>query len=673
MAEGTSSQDKILKTLKDELTCPLCLDIFEDPKRLPCEHVFCRQCLHSLALRSISGSISCPECRRNIPVPNHDVSIFSTPHQINRLKETYEKNLGTDHAAPQPVTCKIHNSQTLELYCETCEKLVCRDCVISSCTKKNHEYGYIDDMVEKYRTVLGRELKPIKALHQQLSSALEVISTAERELKNKREEKLRRVETTFDALSEILTRERRYFTEAIENSFQEQNGNYSSKKSEIQDEVSKLSSLIQSIEISSQNDPKEVFLANVTQKKQTIKHAKGVATNLSPDPVKVPEKEMNLLDPTEFNDLCHLKNFVYQSEDPLKSRFDRSVALRNKCVPMMEPFKVNVFLAPNSGRKYFGRAKKIVSQLECTYENYSQKVNVEQISSEKYSLSVTPQKRGNHKLHIKCDGAHICGSPIPVYVSVDPKEIVAFSKPEVLDLRNPGGIKYHDHKLYVIEDEEELLIFETPYMRPMKMLKLPGVGEVLVEEGYLYYTDTVQDRLVKANLNGTIISSIGTLGDKPGQFNFPNGIKLSKNGEIFVCDSRNKRIQVFDRDLKLLRIIRANFHFPADLDFDEAGNIYVVEIYNHRVQVLTPQGQHIRNIGQYGSGKGELHRPVSAAIHRDMVYVTDGVNKRISVFTTMGEFITTFGEGIVTRPECIAIDDNGHIFVTDNRMYVVKF
>ena len=48
------------------------------------------------------------------------------------------------------------------------------------------------------------------------------------------------------------------------------------------------------------------------------------------------------------------------------------------------------------------------------------------------------------------------------------------------------------------------------------------------------------------------------------------------------------------------------FGTPDDLDFDEAGNIYVVE---HRVQVLTPQGQHIRYIGGYGGGKGELDNP----------------------------------------------------------------
>ena len=672
MAEGTSSQDKILKTLKEEITCPLCLDIFEDPKRLPCEHVFCKQCLYSLALRSISGSISCPECRRNIPVPNHDVSIFPTPHQINRLKETYEKNfevIKIEQATLQPATCKVHKSQTLELYCETCESLVCPRCVISSCTKKNHECGYIDDMIEKYRTMLGRELKPIKT---QLSSALEVISTAERELKNKRKEKLRRVETTFNALSEILAQERRYFTDTIENSFQEQNRNYSSKKSEIQDEVSKLDSFIQSIEISSQNDSKEVFLANVIQ---TIKRAKGVATSLSPCSMKVPEMEMNLLDPAKFNDLCHTKNFVYQSEDPLKSHFDRSVALHNKCVPIVDPFKVNILL----DRKYFGRAKKIVSQLECTYENYSQKVNVQQISFEKYSLSVTPQKRGDHRLHIKCDGAHICGSPIPIYVTLDPRKIMA-GRPQLRkSVDNAVGIKSQDKKIHVTQTGEALLILENTSLDIMKTLKLPGVYEMLIVKENLFYTDVVQHRVVKANLSGTTISSTGTLGDKPGQFNLPNGIRLSKEGEIYVCDTGNHRVQVFDQDLKLLRVIGRKgtadgcFGTPDDLDFDEAGNIYVVEQYNHCVQVLTPQGQHIRYIGGYGSGKGELDNPMSAAVYQNMIYITDYNNKRISVFTTMGDFITTFGEGILTLPECIAIDDNGHIFVTDNRMHVVKF
>ena len=67
----------MVKRLESEVTCPLCLDIFTEPKRLPCDHVYCRECLHGLALRSTTGSISCPECRTDVLVPNFDVAVFT--------------------------------------------------------------------------------------------------------------------------------------------------------------------------------------------------------------------------------------------------------------------------------------------------------------------------------------------------------------------------------------------------------------------------------------------------------------------------------------------------------------------------------------------------------------------------------------------------------------------
>ena len=96
MATGGS---EVVKGLKAEVTCPLCLDIFTDPKRLPCEHVYCKECLRGLALRSITGTdITCPECRRYTPVPNNGVAAFSTPHQVNRLIEMYQKSVKYESA-----------------------------------------------------------------------------------------------------------------------------------------------------------------------------------------------------------------------------------------------------------------------------------------------------------------------------------------------------------------------------------------------------------------------------------------------------------------------------------------------------------------------------------------------------------------------------------------------
>ena len=107
---------------------------------------------------------------------------------------------------------------------------------------------------------------------------------------------------------------------------------------------------------------------------------------------------------------------------------------------------------------------------------------------------------------------------------------------------------------------------------------------------------------------------------------------------MYVCDTSNHRIQVFDTDLNLIRVIGRKgsgngcFDSPDDLAFDHCGNLYVADEINRRIQVLTPQGEHIRNIGKCGKGLGEIEKPISVAIHKNLVYITDCHNKRISVF-----------------------------------------
>ena len=591
-------------------------------------------------------------------VLSRNVDTFPTAYQNNSLKELYLYHKRSQKANNAAVpTCKIHPSQPLDFYCKSCNSLVCSYCVISSCMKRNHEHGFIKDMVEKYQTILVKELKPIQKLHQQMKDALEIISTSERELQVKQEEELRKVESTFNALSEILAQEKRHFTEAIMSSFQEQNHKNSSKRTELSDKMGKLSSLIDNIQISCQNDSKEDFLADASNKRESIKLMKKDAKGLSPNVEKIPKVEVHLLNTTELKTLCQVKNFTCQIDSPFESYTTKM------CTPLSLPLKLTI------GRKCLG---KVESQLECNYDTCSLKADIEQISPEKISLSVTPQKRGNHKLLIKCDGVHICGSPIPIYVTVNPKEIMTVSKPKLekhLCNGYPSSVKVHSGNIYLTNDKE-LIVLEAKSMNEITTLILPGINEALIEKDHLYYTDRNSHRLVKTDLNGTPIFSTGTQGDKEGQFDFPNGIRLSKDKEIYVCDSDNHRIQVFDQDLKFLRILGSQegcFNTPNDLDFDETGNIYVVDQKNHRIRVLTTQGNYIRSIGQCKSEKEKLKNPVSVAIDRNMVYITDTGNKRISVFTTMGEFIATFGNGILKRPETIAIDENGHIFVTDSK------
>merc|ERR1711916_325519 len=61
--EGTSAADGLIRqsSLKKQVTCALCLDVFTEPTMLPCSHTFCTDCLKNLA--RTSNSIACPSCR----------------------------------------------------------------------------------------------------------------------------------------------------------------------------------------------------------------------------------------------------------------------------------------------------------------------------------------------------------------------------------------------------------------------------------------------------------------------------------------------------------------------------------------------------------------------------------------------------------------------------------
>ena len=661
MAEGQSG---VLRRLESEVTCPLCLDIFTDPKRLPCDHVYCKECLRGLELRSVTGSISCPECRSDVPIPNNDVANFPTPHQVNRLIEMHLKSVKTATPQPAAATCKLHNSQSLDLYCETCKSLVCGHCIAKTCAKKNHEYGFVNEMVEKYQTDLNRELEPVKRLHLQISSALDTISAMEVELQSKREEKLQKIESTFDALAEILERERKQVKESVENIFQVKESFNATKKKEVSKTLENITFLIHYIEVASPQRSKPEFLADIDHTRQRIKDLDTCSRSLQLEPTQSPEMEVELLDPAELEDLCKTRNFTYT----LNGRVERLFDLTN--IPVERTTEIPLNLRTQN-LDIFGK-DTVQSELLC-HNNSTQTVCVKRVSADKYTLSVTPKLRGRHELVIKYINKHICGSPLPVYVTMEPHLVVANKTPQVVEFPQVGGIKCHRGKLFVNKLKENISVLDSWTKFTEKIIPVPGVSEVDTDGCHIYASDMVKNRIVKMDLNGTVIKSTGRKGYHPGEFNFPNGIRLSKDDKLYVCDSRNNRIQVFNKDLSFERLIGENYRCPDDLDFDEAGNLYIVDQLQHCIQVLTPQGQRIRNIGGYGSGQGKLDNPTSATIHRNMIYVTDVFNKRISVFKLTGEFVTTFGKGFLTRPICIAIDDNGYIHVSDNRSRLVTF
>ena len=83
---------QVQSVLENEITCALCLDIFKEPKKLPCDHVFCKTCLEMLARNVAQTTVPCPECRKPAQIPNgrDGVKDLPTAFHVNRLIDAFQ-------------------------------------------------------------------------------------------------------------------------------------------------------------------------------------------------------------------------------------------------------------------------------------------------------------------------------------------------------------------------------------------------------------------------------------------------------------------------------------------------------------------------------------------------------------------------------------------------------
>jgi sugar lactone lactonase YvrE len=185
-------------------------------------------------------------------------------------------------------------------------------------------------------------------------------------------------------------------------------------------------------------------------------------------------------------------------------------------------------------------------------------------------------------------------------------------------------------------------------------------------------------------------------GAEPSQLDQPRGATIDKQGNLYVADMANNRIQVFGPDGKSLRTIgsagsgEGQFQEPRGIAVDSQGNLYVADTWNARVQKFDPGGKFLKSWGSgndIGNGRFALttdgteagnaaaplgfYGPRAIAVdERGYVYIADTGNKRIVVTDGEGNFLYQWGHagnepGAFNEPIGIAVDSQGYVYVAD--------
>jgi uncharacterized protein (TIGR03663 family) len=202
-------------------------------------------------------------------------------------------------------------------------------------------------------------------------------------------------------------------------------------------------------------------------------------------------------------------------------------------------------------------------------------------------------------------------------------------------------------------------------------------------------------------------------GSNRGEFNLPRGLARDSAGNFYVVDTFNHRVQKFDPTGKFASTIGsgrgssdgqfnplvletgdADGTGPAGVAIDSEGNIYVADTWNHRVQKFGPAGNFLKAWGSFidlgdpnsvsDQGRdGKFYGPRGVAVGPgDTIYVTDTGNKRLTIFNKDGQYLRQISSGLnpqrrqenyrfsnpgeMNEPIGVAVDKAGNVYVADS-------
>ncbi|MEI7701251.1 MAG: hypothetical protein WCK86_15740 [Planctomycetia bacterium] len=241
-----------------------------------------------------------------------------------------------------------------------------------------------------------------------------------------------------------------------------------------------------------------------------------------------------------------------------------------------------------------------------------------------------------------------------VYVLDDAGRVLVFDRTGKLQTQwkmpesrigNPEGIwKLRDERIAVADTHYHRIVIFHPDGRVDRMFGTEGRGPgqfvfpVAVAqdaEGNLYvgeYGD--HQRIQKFDVTGRYLLEFGRHGTGEGEFQRPSGLAL-RNGEVFVVDAFNDRIQVFSQDGRFLRLVHLPdksdpLAYPYDLRVLEDGRIYVIENKAARLTVLRPDGTILGRYGRPGRNLTEFYQPWDLTVLSDgRILIADTGNHRL--------------------------------------------
>ncbi|XP_027048420.1 E3 ubiquitin-protein ligase TRIM71-like isoform X1 [Pocillopora damicornis] len=687
------------------LFCPLCHEMFVNPRLLPCLHTFCKRCLENLVVPR-SSSLSCPACRTDVPLTERGVGAFPpnfvvttmmdvaavrahdknpimcsscedklpaaarciecmdflchdcrNAHMRLRLTKTHRVvSLDELKSSPhpedllhRPIFCMEHAHEKLRYYCESCEQAICRECTMTSHSTERHKYTQLTDTIDKQTQNISQLVEKLKRKVPIVTQSTKDVEEVTCRLEARAEVAKSEIQKCFPRILKALQDREKGMMAEVETMVQRKSKVLGIQQERLENELKRLTTTCNfTEEVLRHGNSVEILVI----KKQLCDRLNDlISTKFQGEP--------------EENDVIY---FVANQDEVLKAlenlgQIKTSNAFPTNCTVADDmknatkgrKSKFTVLTRDHSGAQCTGGGEDVMVDVY-TSDGRTVPAEVEDHRNGSYGVSYSPFNVGMHKVSVTVRDKHIQGSPFKVNVVNTGESYLKFGK-KGTEIGEFNGI----------------------------------FGVAVDDEGHIIITDCHNHRVQVFNQNGGFMFQFGRKGEGSGQFQCPTGVGVDPDGRIVVCERLGSRIQIFDRDGMFLhkfsvpdlkastlavdanrRIIVADsanrcihvisldtgqsfkfgsfgdgngeLNYPCYVAVNSQGHIIVSDMHSHRIQVFDPRGRFMFNFGRKGSQDGELMRPTGVAVgHDGNIIVADRDNHRIQVFSSEGRFVTKFG------------------------------